>query len=77
MACELLCFAAGILLENFASINMKRFRSRNAVWFVVVLLLGYVPALSAQDSADVPVPLPPVEARPPVQIQPFISTTPP
>jgi subtilase family serine protease len=43
---------------------------------VALLFLTLCPLLSAQELSETPVPLPPVEAHPPIHILPLISTTP-
>jgi subtilase family serine protease len=53
------------------------FSARNAVSpFVSLAILVLSRTISAQDSPDIPGPLPPIEARPPIHILPFISTVP-
>ena len=50
--------------------------SRILFLFVGMSVLIFAPLLSAQDSAEIPGPLPPVEMRPPIHIVPFVTVNP-
>src|ERR1043166_2069372 len=90
--CEVDCIAAGLsaaarsfsatlareLLFPSAKLrSMTRFSASKVIGaFVGLMLFPFAASAPAQDSPELPAPLPPVVARPPLYIVPFISTTP-
>jgi len=57
--------------------SMTRFSATKLIGaFVGLLVFPFASGVSAQDSPELPGPLPPIEARPPLYIVPFISSTP-